>query len=181
MEALPARFDPVGGHPMCGKEVSGLANAGPALFHNAAFILSALSRTSAKARSLAIQLVEAVGAHPLWLDGQVHDRWVAATSHLPFLLANSLAFCTPEETAGVVGPGFRSTARLAPSSPRMMRDILETNQAQILLALRHFSDRLSQVEGLIRQGKWDELERMFEQGTDQYRRLVPAAVGGGEP
>jgi prephenate dehydrogenase len=149
LDNLPARFDPIGGHPMCGKETAGLANADPAIYQGAAFALTPLARTGTRARSLAGEVAAALGAAPLWLDAATHDEWVAATSHLPYLLSAALALATPEETAPLIGSGFRSTARLAGSNPHMMSDVLATNRASILRALARFRTALDRVETLL--------------------------------
>jgi len=150
LDALPPRFDALGGHPMCGKETSGLANAEAALYHEAVFALAALPRTSSRARSLAEQLVHAIGAHPLWLEPGTHDRWVASTSHLPYLLAVCLALSLPDEAAPLVGPGWRGTTRLASSASGMMADILDSNRENLLQALGVFRQQLDNLEAMLR-------------------------------
>lgn len=148
---LPARFDPIGGHPMCGKETAGLPNAMAGLFQGAAFALTPLERTSPGARSLAVQVVEAIGARPVWLDAATHDRWAAATSHMPYLLAVALTLATQPDAKPLVGPGFRSTSRLASSSARMMGDILHTNRENVLAALALFIEELEQIQAALQQ------------------------------
>jgi prephenate dehydrogenase len=64
MNTLPEVFDPLGGHPICGKETSGLAHADGDLFRAAAFIFTALEQTSSQARSFANTLAAALHAHP---------------------------------------------------------------------------------------------------------------------
>jgi prephenate dehydrogenase len=172
MGGLPERFDPVGGHPMCGKEKASLAYAEAAVYQNAPFALVSLPRTSLFARKLAESLARAVGANPVWLDAAVHDRWVAATSHLPFLVSSALAFATPEEARSLVGTGFRSTARLANSSPRMMTDILATNARNIQAAIQRFKERLSLYEALLEQQDFEGLEEAFNDAGEQYRCLL---------
>jgi len=172
MGGLPERFDPVGGHPMCGKEKASLAYAEAAVYQNAPFALVPLPRTSLFARKLAESLARAVGANPIWLDAAVHDRWVAATSHLPFLVSSALAFATPEEARSLVGTGFRSTARLANSSPRMMADILATNAGNIQAAIQRFKERLSLYEALLEQQDFEGLEEAFNDAGEQYRCLL---------
>ena len=95
MSRLPERFDPIGGHPICGKEKLSLANAERTLYYAAPFLLTPLERTSARALSAAAQLIEALGARARILDPVEHDRILAATSHLPFLLSSALALSTP--------------------------------------------------------------------------------------
>jgi prephenate dehydrogenase len=172
MQVLPPRFDPVGGHPMCGKEKSGLAYADPRLFRDAPFAFTPLERSSSRARAFCNQLAIAVEARPLWLEAETHDRWTAATSHFPSLMANALAASTPLDVSPMVGPGFRSTARLADSSARMMADILATNRENVLAAFLEFKGRLAQYESLLERGDFSALETALVQGAERYRALV---------
>lgn len=172
MADLPKRFDPIGGHPMCGKEKASIEYADPALFHGAPFAFTPLPRTSSRAKALAEQLAHFLQARPLWLDAETHDRWTAATSHAPYLLANALAAATPADSAPLVGPGFRSTTRLAAASPRMMLDILVTNQGKILEALRSFRLSLDALESLLAQGDWETLESLLADGSGKYTDLT---------
>ncbi len=105
---------------------------------SAPFALTPLARTSPRLQRWLNNWCSLVGAHPLWLDAETHDRWVAATSHVPYLVANALAAATPLEARPLVGPGLRSTTRLAPSGWTMMQDILETNRPNILAGLQEF-------------------------------------------
>lgn len=172
MEKLPEQFDPIGGHPMCGKENAGLAYADPLLFQGAPFAFTPLQRTSAQTRRLAQQLALMVGANPLWINPEEHDRWVAATSHLPFLAANVLAAITPLEAAPMAGPGFRSTTRLATSSPQMMLEILMTNRENILCASRRFRAQLSLLEDALEQEDYVSLQNLLAEGSHQQTRII---------
>ena len=172
MQALPSRFDPLGGHPMCGKERGGLENADPNLYQSAPFALTPLPRTSLRLRRLAEQLVRLVGARPLWLEAERHDRWVAATSHVPYLVANALAAITPVETRPLVGPGLRSSTRLAPSGWSMMRDILETNRPNILAGLQRFRQQIEDLENRLETGDLAAVEQLTAQGARNYEALV---------
>ncbi len=102
---LPGHFDPVGGHPMGGKERGGLENADAAVFHGVTFALTAMPRTSPRARTVAEGLARLLGSQPVWMEAEAHDRWAAATSHLPYLLANALALATPAEVQGACRAG----------------------------------------------------------------------------
>jgi prephenate dehydrogenase len=172
MTALPEQFDPLGGHPMCGKEKSGLVNASVELFVNAVFVLTPLQRTSQHALAIGKALVAAVGARPVILEPEENDRWTAATSHLPYLLASALALATPPESATLVGPGFRSTSRLAASSPGMMLDILKTNSGNLKSALAQFREKLDQIETCLEQNDWDHLEHLLAKSATARRNLV---------
>jgi prephenate dehydrogenase len=168
MAALPERFDPIGAHPMAGKERSSIIHAETELYHGAPFALTPLARTSIRAQDLALEVVLAVGARPLWLDPATHDRWVGATSHLPYLVANTLAAVTPAEAAPLVGPGFRSTARLAPSTLSMMLDILSTNREHLLVGVQRFRQHFDDLEAALIAEDFDRLTELLEKGSQNY-------------
>lgn len=134
MEGLPSHVQPIGGHPMCGKEKSGLDAAQADLYEGATFVLTPLARTTKGTIDLARALVEAIGAHPLIMEPERHDHLVAAISHLPYLLAITLT--SVAESIGMrdacvwdlAASGFRDTSRLAASDVEMMMDILQTNR-----------------------------------------------------
>lgn len=172
LEALPPRFDPIGGHPMCGKETPGLSNAEAAIFEDAAFALTPLERTSSLARNLADQLVNAIGSHPVWLDPATHDRWVAATSQLPYLLSISLALAAPQEAAPMVGPGFRGATRLAASSVTMMVDTLTTNRENILHAVGEFRTQLDNIESALQDPSSERLAKILHISSAARKQFV---------
>lgn len=169
MRHLPPRFDPIGGHPMAGKSVHGLAHAQPDLFRGYPFILTPLERTRARARAFALALVETLGAVPVWLDPATHDRLVAYTSHMPYLVSLALALSLPEEAETVIGPGWRSMVRLAGSSPEMMLDILATNTEAVLEALDALENVLTALRRALEQGQ-EETLRSWMQASQQRAR-----------
>lgn len=179
MTTLPAMFEAVGGHPICGKELGSLENAQADLYANAPFVLVALPNTTGRARQLVLQIVNHIRACPVWLDAETHDRWVAATSHLPYLAANALEAVTPDEAAALVGPGFRSTTRLAASPRRMMLDILLSNDSNILADLRLYRQQLERLEHSIAQGDEADLLELLEEGASQYTSMITANPSAG--
>lgn len=174
MAALPAGFDPIGGHPMCGREQSGMGQADARLFENAPFALTPLSRTSQDLRGLAEELVTAIGARPLFVDPDRHDRAVAAVSHLPYL--TSVALVHSAETEGdpgvweLAGPGFRDSTRLAASDLTMMLDILGTNRDSALRQVASFQSALAALAALIGSGDERALSSLLAAGRE--RRLA---------
>ncbi len=172
MRKLPENFDPVGGHPMCGKEKASLEYAEAAIYQQAPFALVPLPQTTRRAKNFAEALARVIGAQPLWMNGEDHDGYVAATSHLPFLVSSALAYATPEDSAVMLGPGFRSTARLANSSPRMMVDIMATNKENIREAIGRFKQRLDLYEKYLEQEDYEALEESFLSAGDHYRSLL---------
>lgn len=163
MDRLPPAFRAVGGHPMCGKEVAGLAAAEAGLFAGHTFILCRSRRSDREAVAMAEAIVSAVGARPLWLAPDQHDRLVAQTSHLPYFVAAALmadaalAAQSSDHLWQVSASGFRDTTRLAGSDPRMMRDIALTNRAAILAVLQQYRRRLDDVLALLENGDEDRL------------------------
>ena len=89
MDALPDNFDPLGGHAICGKERLSLINAERTLFQDAPFLLTPLAGSGVRARSAALQIIEVIGAHPVWVTAEMHDHFLAMTSHLPYLLSSA--------------------------------------------------------------------------------------------
>ena len=175
LEGLPERFDPIGGHPMGGKERGGLANADPGIFRNAAFALTPLTRTSTRARQAAVELAAAVGARPLWIDPERHDRYAAATSHLAVLVSASLAAVTPVEAASLAGPGFRSTTRLAASDPGMVLDILLTNPGNVRASLAQFRDQLDRFDRALAGEDVELLKSLLAEGRDRREAVLAAS------
>ncbi|MBX3000245.1 MAG: prephenate dehydrogenase [Caldilineaceae bacterium] len=158
MDRLPAGIQPIGGHPMTGKEQAGFTAAEPGLYVGAPWILSPLPRTSESALVLATELAQAVGARTIVLEPQRHDGLVAAISHLPFLLASALVHAVADVGAhdplvwDLAAGGFRDTSRVAASDTRMFMDILATNREAILAQLDCFDAHLHELRALLADG-----------------------------
>jgi prephenate dehydrogenase len=155
LEQLPAHVQPIGGHPMTGKETAGFEAAEANLYRNATWVLAPLPRTTSDTVALSLELVEAVGARPVVLQAERHDRLVATISHLPFLAASALVDTTLD-VAGedpmvweLAAGGFRDTSRVAASDTRMFLDILMTNQPAVLAQLDNYIEQLSELRTLI--------------------------------
>ncbi len=172
MAQLPQRFDPIGGHPLCGKEKLSLDNAEEDLYQGAPFVLAPIERTTSRALSAAQQIAEAVGAKPMLLNAAEHDRILSATSHLPFLLASALALSVPSEYAGLAGPGFRSTSRLAGTPSSMMLGVLQTNRQNILHALHGLQNELGGIETALASEDLSQLEAILDNARRQHEGLV---------
>jgi len=173
MEGLPSHVQPVGAHPMCGKEKAGLAAADPTLYEGAPWVLVPLPRTSPAALALARELAEAVGGTPLVVDADRHDRLVAAISHLPYALAVALMVTAIE--VGVedelvwrlAASGFRDTSRIAASDVTMMLDILLTNRAAVVGVLRRACAHMDRLADLLAAGDEDNLHALMVAAHDQ--------------
>ena len=172
LESLPGNFDPIGGHPICGRERLSLENAERFLYRDAPFVLTPLQRTSNDVRSAALQIVEALGARPIWLGAEDHDRILAATSHLPFLLSSALTLSTPEDAAPLVGPGFRSTARLAGTSSSMMLGVLQSNADNVLAALDRLQEQIAALKLALILGDFSSLQKKLDTARSHYQSLL---------
>lgn len=172
MQELPGRFDPIGGHPMCGKEKSTIQYAEPDLFNGANFVLTPLERTTHRAREIAEDIVKEIGAIPLWLDAKTNDKLTAVTSHLPYLMANALSGMTPIEYSDLAGTGFRSATRLSGSSISMMVDILKTNRKNILESLKTFINRLESIYETLDQNDEALLVESLIEGKRRYKEIL---------
>jgi prephenate dehydrogenase len=163
MDALPAHVQVLGGHPMCGKETSGIDSAETELFQARTFILSPLARTSDEALAFGMELVRAVGATPLIVDGERQDYLVGTISHLPYLLACALVSTADATTSAdplvwqIVAGGYRDTSRVAGSDVTMMVDILMTNREKVVKAARACQAQLERLTNLVEAGDGEEL------------------------
>jgi prephenate dehydrogenase len=172
MSDLPQNFDPIGGHPICGKEKLGLENADAKLYQDAPFVVAPLERTTRRARSAIQQVITSIGARPIEMAAEEHDRILASTSHLPFLLSSALAHSTPQEFAPFVGTGFKSTSRLAGTPAHMTIGILQSNQENILRAIQAFRTSLDEIESALRNENYMQLELILNQSRSAYQSLV---------
>jgi prephenate dehydrogenase len=179
MAKLPSHVQVVGGHPMCGKEKTGIAAADPELYKGAVFCLTPLERTRPEALARAEALVRAIGAHPLVMDCQRHDAVVAATSHLPYLMATALTATAADLAAHddlvwqVVATGFRDTSRLAGSDVDMMMDILLTNPKNVAGRARDAAQKLLDMAAAIDTGNEAILRQFLVQTQQTWCGVYP--------
>jgi prephenate dehydrogenase len=179
MARLPAHVQPLGGHPMCGKEVAGVEAADPGLYQGCTFILTPLPRTSEAALALGRGLAQAAGAHPLVLEPERQDFLAATISHLPYLLACALV-STADATVSadpavweIVAGGFRDTSRVAGSDVTIMIDILLTNQEQVLNALDAYRAQLRDLYRLVEAGDEEKLRAVLSAIRAERLRMFP--------
>jgi len=172
METLPSDFAAIGGHPMCGREHSGLGAATPDLFRNRTFALCRTSRTTHDIEGLALKMVECLQAQPLFLTPARHDRIAAMISHLPRLVSAALMRTAAEVDDALLWPlsstGFQSVTRLAANNPSVMRDILLTNKTAILQCLARYEDHLSHVRTLLEADDQADIVDWFEASREEH-------------
>ena len=172
---------------MCGKETAGLGGAEATLYEGAAWVLVPLARTAPDALTLAKDLALSVGAQPLVLGVERHDRLVAAISHVPYALAVALTLATAEVGEGddmvwkLAASGFRDTSRLAASDVTMMLDILLTNRAEVAAGLRRVSAHWESLADVVAAGDEAGLRAMLSAAREARSALfAPPLAGGGD-
>lgn len=168
----PALF--LGGHPMAGKERSGIDQADADLFRGAPYVLMGTEATADARAKKFEEIVRAIGARPVWCDPDTHDWAVGIVSHLPQLVAVALARVVQDETdetglpLSLAGQGLQDTLRLAGSPYSVWRDILLTNTDNVSRAL----DRLAQAVDYLRTHLASkDLEQEFAGANDLYKLL----------
>ena len=159
-----ARFVP--GHPVAGDEKTGAAAARADLFRGHRVVLTPAAETDAAALALVRRLWEAAGARVEEMDAARHDRLLAATSHLPHVLAYALVDCLAggeggEQTLRYAAGGFRDLTRIASSDPVMWRDICLANRDDLLAAIDDFEAHLQRVKGMIEANQGEALGEVF--------------------
>jgi prephenate dehydrogenase len=140
----------IGGHPMSGKETWGVEFAQEDLFNGCTYCLTPHKDTPKEAIDKMADLAGKVGAHPLFLDAEEHDKLVAGISHLPMLLSCVLMLTTAgsqdwPRMSRLTSSGFRDLTRLASQSPELTSDILKTNRENVSLWASRFMERLGKL------------------------------------
>ena len=170
----------LGGHPMAGKEISGIAAADAELFRGSKYALihKSAGENAEEPRDPRVAefvaLVKKLGAEPVWLDADAHDRAAAIVSHLPQLLAVALAGVVRDQTdetglpVTLAGRGLRDALRLAGSPYSVWRDIILTNSDNLDRALGQLIQSLEQLRGDLRTRA---LEEEFSAAGELYKIL----------
>jgi prephenate dehydrogenase len=170
----------VGGHPMAGKETTKIEAAEADLFQNKKWLFSKTSRTSLRAIEQLENLIKKIGAEPIVLDPKTHDLVVAAISHMPLAVAAALVNTIGgEEEKNLMlkcaASGFRDTTRIASGDPILGVDMFKTNQKAVLKMIKAFKKALSSLEGMIKEGKGEELYQELEKAKKLRDSIFPAS------
>ncbi|TAK26185.1 MAG: prephenate dehydrogenase/arogenate dehydrogenase family protein [Chloroflexota bacterium] len=180
---LPSHADFVGGHPMAGKELSGIAAADAALFRGATYCIVSGTRSTARGIDTVAAIARAVGARPYFLEAAEHDSYVAAVSHVPFIAAASLVGAVSAapgwtDMARLAAGGFRDSTRTASADVDMHTDICLTNREAIVQRLDQLLATLADVRQSVTAGDEDAIRQFFlsaKETRDQWlaNRVIP--------
>ena len=167
-EAQGLRF--VGGHPMAGSQLSGVANAKADLFRGARYFLTPTEKTDPEVyREVARFVREDLGALPTAVDSEKHDLLMAALSHVPHLMAVALLKVASDispEALSFAGPSFRDLTRVGASNPGLWSDILAENAPALGEALGAFAGAMAQLGSEISNRK--SIEDRFLAAREAY-------------
>lgn len=158
----------IGSHPMAGTEKTGLDAAFMELYKGATVFITPTAKSSPEAVSMITSIWTNAGAASVTaIDALNHDNLVAHTSHVPHIVSMVLTqtvlgdeMTKEERYAGCAG-GFRDTSRISSSSPKMWREIIESNPEAVLEAIRNFETRLNLIKNIIEDRDYDTLQFEF--------------------
>ncbi len=172
----------MGGHPIAGAETSGVEHARADLFQDAVWYLAPLESSSGLLYERLHRLVKQMGARPVPVDPDTHDRLVAVFSHLPHVVANVLVSQAAErlmdegEALRQVGPSFRDATRVAGANTAMWTDVYAANREAVVGEVRRFARSLDAAADILESGEgvaeWNDSAL-----ADRRRLLEPAPRG----
>lgn len=173
-DGVPPRF--VAGHPIAGTEKSGVEASFPELYQDRCVILTPDDNTNAEALKKVDQLWSGIGAEVVHMSAQHHDEVLAATSHVPHVLAFTLVGTLAKmqehnEIFKFAAGGFRDFTRISSSDPEMWRDISLENSDAILNVLARFQEEIEALKQSIRQQDGEQIEayyRRAKQARDEH-------------
>ncbi|MFL5951371.1 MAG: prephenate dehydrogenase/arogenate dehydrogenase family protein [Gaiellaceae bacterium] len=171
----------IGGHPVCGSHTHGPAHANGELFQGATWFLTPVAATDPERYRLLHGFVASLGAVPVAVDPEAHDRLVALTSHLPHVLANLLlnqagtARIDGHDPLAAAGGSLRDMTRVAGANPRIWVDIFLDNADALANALAEHRRRVEQVERALAAGDAGFLARWIAEASGNRRRMLAEA------
>lgn len=172
---IPDNFIPA--HPIAGAENSGVGAALDDLFLNKRLIITPLENTNSNALNTLHQFWENIGAIVSLMNVQEHDSVLAATSHLPHILAFGLVDMLghrdeQEDIFKFAAGGFRDFTRIASSDPTMWTAICEANKNELVPLLEQFKTELSKVQILLETDDYTQLSELFAYANTARQRFL---------
>lgn len=158
----------IGGHPMAGREMSGMLAAQPDLFQNKWYILIRSDHQSEEGLQKLASLIDCTGAHITYMNAVDHDRYAAVISHLPHVASAALVnmldhYDDADSIIKLAGGGFRDTTRIASSNANMWSDICLTNQAALIDCIKKYQLLLDELIQNIEAGNREAIYDYFHQ------------------
>jgi prephenate dehydrogenase len=165
----------VGGHPIAGSEKTGIEFASAELFSGSPYTLVIGSDVDSNAADAVREIISKLGAIPLEMTAEEHDRIVARISHTPQMLSTALALAALRaggaRALAAAGSGFADMTRLARSRWSVWEDVCKTNVDEIVAALDETISEIESVRAAISSGEFSDLGEMFQSANELMRRF----------
>jgi prephenate dehydrogenase len=176
----------IGGHPLAGAETSGVEHAREDLFEGAVWYLTPAANSTGVLYERLHRLLRTIGARPVAIDAETHDRLLAAVSHLPHVLANLLAAqaasalgSASERRVPAVGPSFRDATRVAGANSAIWTDIYMANSDALIAAIDAFAEGLGEVRAALAAGDAEAVAAWNDSARADRDELLGAGLTGG--
>lgn len=166
----------VGSHPIAGSEKTGIDAGNPDLYAGRLTIVCPSDDTPADALNAIEHMWENAGSDVVKMSPGAHDSMLAATSHLPHMvaaaLARSVADGDPAGKADFCGTGFKDTTRVASGSADMWVDIIDTNRAALEAELNRFHEELQGLIGILRRGNGADIRQWLMDAAEDRNEIL---------
>jgi prephenate dehydrogenase len=176
--SLPQGVQFIGSHPLAGSERSGAAAAEADLFLDRVVIVTPEATTPADRLQALGDFWHSLGARVVQMSADEHDRALAATSHLPHLVASALAVATPEELLGLTATGWADSTRIASGDPDLWRQIFFSNRDSLLDSLARFEEQLVAFRQAIDNRDAEVLVELLTEAKRRRDSVEPATPTG---
>ncbi len=180
MAAAPDSDRFIGGHPLAGAETAGVEGSRQDLFEGARWYLTPTERSQGVLFDRLHGVLAGIGARPMAIDAEVHDREMAAISHLPHVLANALATVASRSVGGEgdrrpeVGRSFRDATRVAGANPLIWADIFSSNSDAVAAEIDEVVELLTEASEVIRGGDRAKIAAWQEAAREDRRTMLEA-------
>ena len=173
-ELMPAGVSFVGGHPIAGKELSGIETASAHLFKGKMCVITPTQKTDRNALKKVMSLWQSLGSNIVTMSPEEHDRIFGAVSHLPHVVAYALVNTVIGLDKNILpysGQGFRDITRIALSPPDLWGDVCRYNAENILSFIDSFESAISLIKDKIKNSQWEALEEEFKKAQTARSNL----------
>jgi prephenate dehydrogenase len=164
---LPRAVAFVGSHPLAGSEKSGCEHARANLFDGRVVVVTPTRKTADDQVQRTGDFWSALGATVMMMSPAAHDRALAATSHLPHLVAAALARMTSEEDLPLTAGGWRDCTRIAGGEAELWSQILSDNRENVLKAIGRFEKSLAGFRSAIERGDARRLQQLLKEAKQR--------------
>lgn len=178
MPVLREDLDFIGGHPMAGKEESGLKAATKDMFENANYILTPINKNKEENINLIASIAKGMGCKRIvHLTPKEHDDIIAYTSQLPHVIAVSLIDCNSLilKISQFIGGSFKDTTRVATINGELWPELLLYNKENIISKIEDFENNIKEIKTAIINNDEIFLKERFENATQKRKEIGKGA------